>query len=124
MGGCCLETTSPLARGTFGFVDIQGNDASIAEVARVADVAERPGASSPFLVRLEFLPIALPFAVNTSADRRGAATLVEGEEKAGWSQTVGERTGEEDGRDGGDQAEKQGSSRGKRKRSSLADDLK
>ena len=59
-GGCSLETSTRLSSGTFGFVEIQGADASLAEVARVCDVTERPGAAVRFLVRLEFLPIALP----------------------------------------------------------------
>ena len=69
-GGCSVETASRLGTGTFGFVEIDGPDASLAEVARVSGVTERPGAASPFLVRLEFLPIAL--RLHTSAGTRAA----------------------------------------------------
>jgi hypothetical protein len=69
-GGCSLETPTRLASGTFGFVEVQSPDASIAEVARVCDVTERPGAAAPFLVRLEFLPIALPAGLGASDRRR------------------------------------------------------
>ena len=89
-GGCSVETSSRLSSGTFGFVEIQGPDASVAEVARVCDVTERPGAAAPYLVRLEFVPIALPAQVST--DDGGPATL-EGSlaaaaEKAGPSLTL------------------------------------
>jgi hypothetical protein len=89
-GGCSLETTAPLSSGTFGFVEIQGPDASLAEVARVCDVTERPGAAARFLVRLEFLPIALPAHLG-AGDR--APAVVEGSlaaaaEKAGPSLTL------------------------------------
>ena len=89
-GGCCLETPTRLASGTFGFVEVQGPDASIAEVARVCDVTERPGAAAPFLVRLEFLPIALPAGLGVS-DRRTRApegSLAAAAEKAGPSLTL------------------------------------
>ncbi len=59
-GGCSVETASRLGTGTFGFVEIDGPDAWLGEVARVSDVTERPGTDAPFLVRLEFLPIPLP----------------------------------------------------------------
>src|SRR5262249_22944999 len=79
----------------FGFVEIQSPDASLAEVARVCDVTERPGAAARFLVRLEFLPIALPAHVGVS-DR--APLTVEGSlaaaaEKAGHSLTLVRRRG-------------------------------
>ena len=89
-GGCSLETSTRLASGTFGFVEVQGVDASIAEVARVCDVAERPGAAAPFLVRLEFLPVALPAHVGAS-DRRTPTpegSLAAAAEKAGHSLTL------------------------------------
>ena len=89
-GGCSLETSTRLASGTFGFVEVQGPDASIAEVARVCDVTERPGATEPFIVRLEFLPIALPAGVGVS-DRRTpapAGSLAAAAEKAGSSLTL------------------------------------
>ena len=89
-GGCCLETPTRLASGTFGFVEVQGPDASIAEVARVCDVTERPGAAAPFLVRLEFLPIALPAGLGAS-DRRAPSperSLAAAAEKAGHSLTL------------------------------------
>ena len=94
-GGCSLETASRLSSGTFGFVEIQGPDASLAEVARVCDVTERPGASAPFLVRLEFLPIALP-AHESVGDRMPAAvegSLAAAAEKAGSSLTLVRRRG-------------------------------
>jgi len=94
-GGCSLETRSRLSSGTCGFVEIQGPDASLAEVARVCDVIERPGASAPFLVRLEFLPIALPGHVNVG-DRMPAAvegSLAATAEKAGPSLTLVRRRG-------------------------------
>ena len=90
-GGCSLETSTRLASGTFGFVEVQGPDASIAEVARVCDVTERPGAAARFLVRLEFLPIALPAALGVASDRRNAApegSLAAAAEKAGSSLTL------------------------------------
>ena len=89
-GGCSLETSIRLSAGTIGFVEIQGPDASIAEVARVCDVAERPGAAAPFLVRLEFLPVALPAHVGAS-DRRTPTpegSLAAAAEKAGHSLTL------------------------------------
>ena len=89
-GGCSLETSTRLASGTFGFVEVQGPDASIAEVARVCDVTERPGATEPFIVRLEFLPIALPAGLGVS-DRRTpapAGSLAAAAEKAGSSLTL------------------------------------
>ena len=89
-GGCSLETSTRLTSGTFGFVEVQGPDASIAEVARVCDVTERPGAAARFLVRLEFLPIALPAHVGVSD--RGAlvaeGSLAAAAEKAGPSLTL------------------------------------
>lgn len=94
-GGCSLETASRLSSGTFGFVEIQSPDASLAEVARVCDVTERPGASAPFLVRLEFLPIALPAHMSV-ADRMPAAvegSLAAAAEKAGHSLTLVRRRG-------------------------------
>ena len=89
-GGCSLETSTRLSSGTFGFVEVQGPDASIAEVARVCDVTERPGAAAPFLVRLEFLPIALPAGLGAS-DRRAPSperSLAAAAEKAGHSLTL------------------------------------
>jgi hypothetical protein len=87
-GGCSLETPTRLASGTFGFVEIQGPDASLAEVARVCDITERPGATVRFLVRLEFLPIALPGYLGMS-DRTGAeGSLAAAAEKAGRSLTL------------------------------------
>ena len=89
-GGCSLETPTRLASGTFGFVEVQSADASIAEVARVCDVTERPGAAAPFLVRLEFLPIALPAGLGAS-DRRAPSperSLAAAAEKAGHSLTL------------------------------------
>ena len=80
-GGCSLETSTRLASGTFGFVEVQGVDASI---------AERPGAAAPFLVRLEFLPIALPAGLGVS-DRRTPmpeGSLAAAAEKAGRSLTL------------------------------------
>ena len=94
-GGCSLETSSRLSSGTFGFVEIQGPDASPAEVARVCDVTQRPGASAPFLVRLEFLPIALPAHLNAT-DRSPATvegSLAAAAEKAGPSLTLVRRRG-------------------------------
>jgi hypothetical protein len=88
-GGCSLETSTRLTSGTFGFVEIQGPDASLAEVARVCDVTERPGAAARFIVRLEFLPIALPSHVWPS-DRPAAAegSLAGAAEKTGPSLTL------------------------------------
>ena len=89
-GGCSLETSTRLASGTFGFVEIQGADASLAEVARVCDVTERPGAAARFLVRLEFLPIALPAHLGAS-DRAAVGaegSLAGAAEKAGHSLTL------------------------------------
>jgi hypothetical protein len=89
-GGCSLETSTRLASGTFGFVEIQGADASLAEVARVCDVTERPGAAARFLVRLEFLPIALP-AQLVASDRSPVPverSLAAAAEKAGPSLTL------------------------------------
>jgi hypothetical protein len=89
-GGCSLETSTRLSSGTFGFVEIQGPDASLAEVARVCDVTERPGAAARFLVRLEFLPIALPAHLGLS-DRSPIAvegSLAAAAEKAGPSLTL------------------------------------
>ena len=89
-GGCRLETSTRVSSGTFGFVEIQGPDASLAEVARVCDVTERPGHVAPFVVRLEFLPIALPAGV--AASDRGAVSpegsLVAAAQKAGHSLTL------------------------------------
>jgi len=90
-GGCSLETSTRLASGTFGFVEVQGPDASIAEVARVCDITERPGAAARFLVRLEFLPIALPAALAVTSDRRNVTpegSLAAAAEKAGSSLTL------------------------------------
>jgi hypothetical protein len=89
-GGCSLETSARLASGTFGFVEIQGPDASLAEVARVCDVTERPGAAAPFLVRLEFLPIALPahLGLSDQAPLAAAGSLAAAAEKAGSSLTL------------------------------------
>ena len=94
-GGCSLETSTLLASGTFGFVEIQGPDASIAEVARVCDVTERPGATEPFIVRLEFLPIALPAQMGASdrAPATVAGSLAAAAEKAGPSLTLVRRRG-------------------------------
>ena len=88
-GGCSLETSTRLASGTFGFVEIQGPDASVAEVARVCDVSERPGAAARFLVRLEFLPIALP-SHGWPGDRPAAVegSLAAAAEKTGPSLTL------------------------------------
>jgi hypothetical protein len=94
-GGCSLETSSRLSSGTFGFVEIQGPDAALAEVARVCGVTERPGAAAPFLVRLEFLPIALPSYAGV-ADRSAATlegSLAAAAEKAGSSLTLVRRRG-------------------------------
>ena len=70
-------------------VEIQGPDASVAEVARVCDVSERPGAAARFLVRLEFLPIALP-SPGWPSDRPVPAegSLAGAAEKAGPSLTL------------------------------------
>jgi hypothetical protein len=89
-GGCSLETPTRLASGTFGFVEIQGPDASLAEVARVCDITERPGAAARFLVRLEFLPIALPahLGVSDRAPLAAAGSLAAAAEKAGHSLTL------------------------------------
>jgi hypothetical protein len=88
-GGCSLETATRLSSGTFGFVEIQGADASLAEVARVCDVTERPGHASPFLVRLEFLPIALPAGlVASDRGRSPEGSLVATAQKAGPSLTL------------------------------------
>jgi len=88
-GGCSLETSTRLSSGTFGFVEIQGGDASLAEVARVCDVTERPGHTSPFLVRLEFLPIALPAGL-AAGDRKVSpeGSLAAAAQKAGPSLTL------------------------------------
>ena len=89
-GGCCLETPTRLASGTFGFVEVQGPDASLAEVARVCDITERPGHASPFLVRLEFLPIALPAGL-VASDRAAVSpegSLAAAAQKAGPSLTL------------------------------------
>jgi hypothetical protein len=93
-GGCSLETSTRLTSGTFGFVEIDGPDASLAEVARVCDVTERPGAAARFLVRLEFLPIALP-AHLAPIDRAMAAegSLAGAAEKAGPGLTLVRRRG-------------------------------
>ena len=89
-GGCSLETSTRLSSGTFGFVEIDGPDASLAEVARVCDVTERPGAAARFLVRLEFLPIALPafLAASDRAPIAGEGSLAAAAEKAGPSLTL------------------------------------
>jgi hypothetical protein len=89
-GGCSVETGTPLGAGTFGFVEIEGPDASLAEVARVCAVTERPGASAPFLVRLEFLPIPLPLHMTAGdrAPRAIAAPLAAAGVKAGPSLTL------------------------------------
>jgi hypothetical protein len=100
-GGCSLETSTRLSSGTFGFVEIQGPDASIAEVARVCDVAERPGAAAQFLVRLEFLQIALPPHVAAS-DRAALPverSLAAAAQKAGPSLTVVRRRADGEGAD-------------------------
>jgi hypothetical protein len=88
-GGCSLETTTRLASGTFGFVEIQSPDASLAEVARVCDVTERRGHTSPYLVRLEFLPIALPAGL-VASDRAVSpeGSLAAAAQKAGSSLTL------------------------------------
>jgi hypothetical protein len=88
-GGCSVETASRLGPGTFGFVEIDGPDASLAEVARVCDVTERPGAASPFVVRLEFLPIPLPPRAS-AGDRaaRTAGSLAGAGQKAGPNLTL------------------------------------
>lgn len=89
-GGCSLETPVPLASGTFGFVEVQGLDASLAEVARVCDVTERQGAAARFLVRLEFLPIALPahLGVSDRAPLAAEGSLAAAAEKAGRNLTL------------------------------------
>jgi len=87
-GGCSLETSSRLTSGTFGFVEIQGPDASVAEVARVCDVTERPGHASPFLVRLEFLPIALPASLASDRGVSPEGSLAAAAQKAGPSLTL------------------------------------
>ena len=87
-GGCSLETSARLSSGTFGFVEIQGPDASLAEVARVCDVTERPGAAAPFLVRLEFLPIALPAHLSDRGPASVEGSLAAAAEKAGPSLTL------------------------------------
>jgi hypothetical protein len=87
-GGCSLETSSRLTSGTFGFVEIQGPDASVAEVARVCDVTERPGAAARFIVRLEFLPIALPSQVWPSDRPAVEGSLAGAAEKTGPSLTL------------------------------------
>lgn len=89
-GGCSLETSTPLSSGSFGFVEVDGADGSIAEVARVCQVIERPGAAARFLVRLEFVPIALPTHAGASEclDVAPAASLAAAEEKAGSSLTL------------------------------------
>ncbi|HET9267070.1 MAG TPA: PilZ domain-containing protein [Vicinamibacterales bacterium] len=89
-GGCSLETATRLSSGTFGFVEIEGADASLAEVARVCDVTERPGHAAPFLVRLEFLPIALPAGL-VASDRAAVSpegSLAAAAQKAGPSLTL------------------------------------
>jgi hypothetical protein len=97
-GGCSVATSSPLATGTFGFVEIEGADASLAEVARVCAVTERPGAASPFLLRLEFLPIALPLPASANEDTTGTPghSLVGAGVKAGSSLTLVRRHEVED----------------------------
>lgn len=92
-GGCRLETSMRLSSGTFGFVEIQGPDASLAEVARVCEVTERAGAAAPFLVRLEFLPIALPAHLGGSdaAPTRDDGSLAAAAEKAGPRLTLARR---------------------------------
>jgi len=87
-GGCSVETTTRLGLGTFGFVEIEGPDASLAEVARVCSITERAGATAPFLVRLEFLPIALPVQVNGDRAPRVVAPLAAAGEKTGSSLTL------------------------------------
>ena len=87
-GGCSLETATRLSAGTFGFVEIQGGDASLAEVARVCDVTERPGHASPFLVRLEFLPIALPASLASDRGVSPEGSLAAAAQKAGPSLTL------------------------------------
>jgi hypothetical protein len=89
-GGCSLETSTRLTSGTFGFVEIQGPDASLGEVARVCDVTERPGAAAPFLVRLEFLPIALPdgFLAAAAENAGPSLTLVPRRSPDGEKETV------------------------------------
>ena len=87
-GGCSVATTTRLGLGTFGFVEIDGPDASLAEVARVCSITERAGAAAPFLVRLEFLPIALPAHVNADRAPRAMAPLAAAGEKAGLSLTL------------------------------------
>ena len=98
-GGCSLETPARLSSGTFGFVEIQGPDASIAEVARVCDVTERPGAAARFLVRLEFLPIALPAHLGATdrAPARVEVSLAAAAEKAGPSLTLVRRRRQDGG---------------------------
>lgn len=93
-GGCSVETTSSLGTGTFGVVEVEGLDASLAEVARVCNVTERPGAAAPFLVRLEFVPFALPLQ-HAAGDRaaHAAAPLAAAGEKAGSNLTLVRRDG-------------------------------
>jgi len=127
-GGCSVETASRLGAGTFGFVEIEGPDASLAEVARVSDVTERPGAASPFLVRLEFLPIALPGHVNADRAPRAMAPLAAAGEKAGHNLTLVPRS-ERTASTPGEQAAQNGPKDGEfstlaGQGHSLADDLK
>jgi hypothetical protein len=92
-GGCSVETTARVGAGTFGFVEIDGPDASLAEVARVCDVTERQDAAAPFLVRLEFLPVALPSHLMPSDGAR-RSSLATAREKAGPSLTLVSRDGQ------------------------------
>ena len=128
-GGCSLETSTRLTSGTFGFVEIQGPDASLAEVARVCDVTERPGAAARFIVRLEFLPIALP-AHLAPIDRAVAAegSLAAAAEKAGPSLTLvrrGRGNGQaEQATSAHDAPDSHGNAESKRPGDTLADRLK
>jgi hypothetical protein len=129
VGGCSVETASRLGTGTFGFVEIDGPDATLAEVARVCDVTERPGAASPFLVRLEFLPIPLP-QHSSAGDRaaRTAGSLAGAGQKAGPRLTLvrgrqrDEPTGDEPLAHNGPEDHEMAGAPGRR--ASLADDLK
>jgi hypothetical protein len=129
-GGCSVETSSRLDTGTFGFVEIQSPDASLAEVARVCAVTERPGAAAPFLLRLEFLNIALPvhLAVGDGFAEPNDAPLVAAGEKAGRSLTLvrrGQRaTGEASDAIAQNPPERHGNAEANDLGTSLADDLK
>jgi len=127
-GGCSVATTTRLGLGTFGFVEIDGPDASLAEVARVCSITERAGAAAPFLVRLEFLPIALPAQVNGDRTARVVAPLAGAGEKTGPSLTLvrrREQPAETAGEEGTQNSPKDGgNSQSAAQGHPLADDLK